>query len=151
MQRSSSRVTIANFRSHVQKWNNTAKLQNSIPRSKRSTFMTKQKSKQKSIAFGKPYFHALKGGLSGKEIEQAVCTSQSTVFLSSEGKIYQTGTLHGQIYESPTLVEIKYALKCVEISAGRHFCLGRLEGGQAVVSWGAGKNELIICGRILSF
>ena len=100
--------------------------------------MTKKKSKQKSIAFGKPYFHALKGGLSGKAIEQAVCTSQSTVFLTSEGKIYQTGTLHGQVYESPTIVEIKYALKCVEISAGRHFCLGRLEGGQAVLSWGAG-------------
>jgi alpha-tubulin suppressor-like RCC1 family protein len=106
--------------------------------------MTKQKNKQKSIAFGKPYFHATKSGPSGKTIEQAVCTTQSTVFLTSEGKIYQTGTLHGQIYKSPTLVEIRYALKCVEIAAGRHFCLGRLEGGQAVVSWGAGKRELVI-------
>lgn len=105
--------------------------------------MTKKKSRRNSIAFGKPYFHALKSGLPGESIEQAVCTTQSTVFLSSEGKIYQTGTLHGQIYESPTLVEIKYSLKCVEISAGRHFCLGRLEGGVAVVSWGAGKRELL--------
>lgn len=109
----------------------------------RNSVMSKEKSKQITIAFGKPYFHALKEGFPGETIEQAVCTTQSTVFLSSEGKIYQTGTLHGQVYESPTLVEIRYSLKCVEISAGRHFCLGRLEGGQAVVSWGAGKRELV--------
>jgi alpha-tubulin suppressor-like RCC1 family protein len=110
----------------------------------RITSMTKQKSQQKSIAFGKPYFYATKSAPSGKTVEQAVCTNQSTVFLTSDGKIYQTGTLHGQIFKSPTLVEIRYALKCVEIAAGRHFCLGRLEGGQAIVSWGAGKRELVV-------
>ena len=39
---------------------------------------------------------------------------------------------------SPTKVEIPLPLKCVQIAAGRHFCLGRMEGGLAVVSWGAG-------------
>ena len=74
----------------------------------------------------------------GKDIEDAVCTTQSTIFLTKHGKVYQTGTLHGRVLTSPTKVEIPLPLKCVQIAAGRHFCLGRMEGGLAVVSWGAG-------------
>ena len=72
------------------------------------------------------------------DIAQAVCTAQSTVFLTSGGQVYQTGTLHGRIYTTPHPVVIPMPLKCVQIAAGRHFCLGRMEGGLAVVSWGAG-------------
>jgi len=72
------------------------------------------------------------------EVRQVDCTAQSTVFLTQSGKIYQTGTLHGRVCQVPSPVIIPLPLKCVEVSAGRHFCLGRMEGGLAVVSWGAG-------------
>ena len=118
------------------------------------------------VAFGRGYFHAM-GGLTpdtksndegtivpcytwgnppwsnspedpDEDIAQAVASSQSTVFLTKAGKIYQTGTVHGQIYKTPSPVVTKLPLPCVEISAGRHFCLGRVKGGVAVFSWGAG-------------
>jgi alpha-tubulin suppressor-like RCC1 family protein len=84
-------------------------------------------------------------------IRQAVATSQSTLFVTNAGKVYQTGTLHGHIYTSssssstsstpagsPTLITIAMPIKCVEIAAGRHFCLARMQDGLAVLSWGAG-------------
>ena len=77
-------------------------------------------------------------GLEWGQIRQVSCSSQSSVFLTKNGKVFQTGFIHGRVYHSPTLVTIPLPLKCVEISAGRHFCLGRMEGGLAVVSWGAG-------------
>lgn len=69
---------------------------------------------------------------------QAVATSQSTLFLTQAGRIYQTGTFHGFVNPSPTAVTIPLPIPAVEIAAGRHFCLARMQGGVAVCSWGAG-------------
>lgn len=116
-----------------------------------------------AVAFGRNYFHALGGcretsvsdPLVGhlrihtwkdppwhededEKIVQVVCTAQSTVFLTSNGSVYQTGTFHGRVYRSPSLITIPLPLKCVQVSAGRHFCIGKMEGGLAVVTWGAG-------------
>lgn len=71
-------------------------------------------------------------------IEQVACSSTSSIFRTSSGRVYQCGTLHGRQWTSPRRVEIQLPLKCVELAAGRHFCLGRMEGGVGVVSWGAG-------------
>ena len=69
----------------------------------------------------------------------ATCSSQSTIVVSpSDGKVYQTGTMHGTVYTNWKHIIIPLPLKCVQVSAGRHFCLARLEGGNAVLSWGAG-------------
>ena len=114
-----------------------------------------------AVAFGRNYYSALGGATSvalqhggtplqgyawetppwendDSDIVQVACTTQSSLFLTAAGKVYQTGTLHGKITPTPMPVTIPMALKCVEIAAGRHFCLGRMEGGLAVVSWGAG-------------
>lgn len=72
------------------------------------------------------------------DIQQVVCTVQSTIFLTEKGKIYQTGMLHGRLMPQAIPITIPLPLKCAQISAGRHFCLGMMEGGLAVVSWGAG-------------
>lgn len=72
------------------------------------------------------------------DVQQVVCTVQSTVFLTNSGKVYQTGTLHGRVMPEAIPITIPLALKCVQVAAGRHFCLGMMEGGLAVVSWGAG-------------
>ncbi|GKY94328.1 hypothetical protein MPSEU_000398600 [Mayamaea pseudoterrestris] len=66
------------------------------------------------------------------------CTAQSTIFLTKAGHLYQTGMLHGRLHATPQLVSLHVPLKCVQVAAGRHFVLGRLEGGRAVVSFGAG-------------
>jgi alpha-tubulin suppressor-like RCC1 family protein len=66
-------------------------------------------------------------------VEQVACSAQATLFLTKSGKIYQTGTIHGRMYKTPCPINIPLPLKCVQISAGRHFCLGRMEGGLAVV------------------
>lgn len=69
----------------------------------------------------------------------ATCSSQSTIIVSPiDGKVYQTGTMHGNIYTNWKHIVIPLPLKCVQVSAGRHYCLARLEGGNAVLSWGAG-------------
>ena len=135
-------------------------------KSSKKTSAGEAKKRPKVVAFGREYFHAL-GGLNSSQstdaegneisyytwgcppwtdsasdadadIEQAVATAQSTVYLTKTGKIYQTGTVHGQIYKTPTPIITKLPLPCVEIAAGRHFCLGRVKGGVAVFSWGAG-------------
>ena len=66
------------------------------------------------------------------------CTAQSTLMLTQSGKLYHTGMLHGRLYETPTPITLTVPLKCVQMAAGRHFLLARLEGGLAVVSFGAG-------------
>jgi Regulator of chromosome condensation (RCC1) repeat len=66
------------------------------------------------------------------------CTVTSTFFLTQAGKIYTCGTLHGQVRPALTRTTIALPLKCVELAAGRHFCLARMEGGLAVCAWGAG-------------
>ena len=71
-------------------------------------------------------------------IQAVVATAQSTVFLTNAGQIYQTGTLHGHVWTQPTPIATQLPRPVVELAAGRHFCLGRLQGGVAVVSWGAG-------------
>ena len=72
-------------------------------------------------------------------VVQIACTSTSTLFLTKKsGKIYKCGTLHGSIWPSLTRNIIQLPLKCVEIAAGRHYGLARMEGGLAVCSWGAG-------------
>lgn len=76
--------------------------------------------------------------LQGDDITDMACSTQSSLFLTKSGAVYQTGTLHGRLCQDPSLVTIKLPLKCVQVSAGRHYCLARMEGGQAVVSWGAG-------------
>lgn len=72
------------------------------------------------------------------DIQQVVCTVQSTVFLTQNGRVYQTGTLHGRVMPEAIPITIPLPLKCVQVAAGRHFCLGMMEGGLATVSWGAG-------------
>ena len=69
---------------------------------------------------------------------QVACTSASTLFLTRNGKIYRCGTVHGHVWPSLSRIVIQLPLKCVEIAAGRHFGLARMEGGLAVCSWGAG-------------
>jgi alpha-tubulin suppressor-like RCC1 family protein len=69
---------------------------------------------------------------------QIACTAASTLFLTGSGKIYRCGTVHGRVRPSLTRTVIQLPLKCVEIAAGRHFGLARMEGGLAVCSWGAG-------------
>jgi len=127
-----------------------------------------RRRRPKAVAFGRNYYYALgnseqvrlptekgsvdafvwehcpwkkKGKSKGdddQEVVGAACTTQSSMFLTRDGKVYQTGTIHGRILQSPTQVKIQLPLKCVQISAGRHFCIGRMEGGLAVVTWGAG-------------
>lgn len=116
------------------------------------------------IGFGTNYYHALGGTSpislhhSDEELEvdahimtdppwnqenddtvkQVVCSTTATIFLTEQGRVYQCGTFHGRQWTSPTRVEIAYPRKCVEVAAGRHFCIGRMEKGIGVVSWGAG-------------
>jgi alpha-tubulin suppressor-like RCC1 family protein len=71
-------------------------------------------------------------------IRQLACSSAATIVLTENGKIYSMGTIHGYVRSSPTRTIIQLPLKCVQIAAGRHFCLARMEGGLAVCSWGAG-------------
>lgn len=118
----------------------------------------------RAVAFGRDYFHAISGTNScslnhsetesihahswdrppwsterdDEDIIQADCTAQSTLFLTTRGQVFQTGTLHGKVHPQPVPITIPLPLKCVQIACGRHFCLGRMEGGLAVVSWGAG-------------
>jgi len=72
------------------------------------------------------------------ELVQVATSSGSSYFLTERGKVYSCGTQHGKVNPSLTRIEIQLPLKCVQISAGRHFALARMEGGLAVCSWGAG-------------
>ena len=72
------------------------------------------------------------------ELIQMATSSASSFFLTKGGSIYTCGTLHGKVSPSLTKTVIQLPLKCVEIAAGRHFALARMEGGLAVCSWGAG-------------
>ena len=98
----------------------------------------------------------------GFQIAPAACSSAASYFLSGSrhNRITTLGTIHGRIMNpvleaiqnkqqpsqqqwncsmmSPSTLTIPLPLPCVELAAGRHFCLARLEGGQAVLSWGAG-------------
>eukprot|EP00980_Cylindrotheca_fusiformis_P009315 scaffold2044_cov206-Cylindrotheca_fusiformis.AAC.7 len=69
---------------------------------------------------------------------QVASSVSATMFLTSSGKIYMSGTLHGRVESPMTRTIIPLPLKCVEIACGRHFGLARMEGGLAVCSWGAG-------------
>jgi len=73
-------------------------------------------------------------------LQQVVCSATATFFLTRDGHVYQTGTLHGIVATRPTRVlqALAFPRKCVQISAGRHFCIAKLEHGIGVVSWGAG-------------
>lgn len=75
---------------------------------------------------------------SSEDLIQVATSTSSSFFLSSSGKVYSCGTLHGNIRPKLTQTVIQLPLKCVEIAAGRHFGLARMEGGLAVCSWGAG-------------
>jgi alpha-tubulin suppressor-like RCC1 family protein len=66
------------------------------------------------------------------------CTTASTLFLTQAGKIYQVGTMHGVLKPTPQLVHVPYPLPVAYMAAGRHYCLAVLQGGAAVLSWGAG-------------
>lgn len=109
-------------------------------------------------AFGRDYFYAVSGTTRGvftdsegnsvtvrewqkppaeEHLQEAACSTSATFFLTASGKVYRVGTMHGVIHPVPSLVTIPLPLKCVQIAAGRHFCLARMEGGLAVVSWGA--------------
>ena len=96
----------------------------------------------------------------GLQIAPAACSSAASYFLSGSrhNRIITLGTIHGRIMNpvleaiqnkqqqkpwdcsmiSPSTLTIPLPLPCVELAAGRHFCLARLEGGLAVLSWGAG-------------
>jgi len=92
-------------------------------------------------------------------VAPAACSSAASFFLSGSrhNRITMMGTIHGRVMNplleqqsnnnnkswnpfmiSPSTVTIAMPLPCVELAAGRHFCLARLEGGLAVLSWGAG-------------
>jgi alpha-tubulin suppressor-like RCC1 family protein len=72
-------------------------------------------------------------------VAQIATTATSTFFLTkNSGTIYTCGTLHGRVLPQLTRTIIQLPLKCVEVAAGRHFGLARMEGGLAVCSWGAG-------------
>jgi alpha-tubulin suppressor-like RCC1 family protein len=78
---------------------------------------------------------------------QVASTASATMFLTSSGKIYMSGTLHGRVESPMTRTIIPLPLKCVEIACGRHFGLARMEGGLAVCSWGAGHFGQLGLGR----
>jgi alpha-tubulin suppressor-like RCC1 family protein len=110
----------------------------------------------RAAGFGRNYFYALTEHLDNDtsadvnvplnsdppwqdELPLSVaCTVQSTVLVTQQGQVYQTGTLHGRVYPTWVHIEIPMPLRCVEVAAGRHFCLARMEGGKAVLAWGAG-------------
>lgn len=71
-------------------------------------------------------------------IQDIQCTWTSSIFLTTKGKVYQTGTVHGKLSPTPRPVIIRLPLQVAQIAAGRHFCLAKMEGGLAVCSWGAG-------------
>ena len=66
------------------------------------------------------------------------CTTSSTLFLTQSGKLYQVGTMHGVLKSTPQLVHVPYPLPVAQVATGRHYCLAVLQGGAAVLSWGAG-------------
>ncbi len=72
------------------------------------------------------------------DLIQMATSTASSFFLTKTGKVYTCGTLHGNVSPSLTKTVIQLPLKCVEIAAGRHFALAKMEGGLAVCSWGAG-------------
>lgn len=72
------------------------------------------------------------------DLIQVATTSASSLFLTETGKVFVAGTIHGTVFPELTQMILHLPLKCVEIAAGRHFCLARMEGGLAVCSWGAG-------------
>lgn len=72
------------------------------------------------------------------DLIQIATSSASSFFLTRGGSIYTCGALHGKVTPLLTKTIIQLPLKCVEIAAGRHFALARMEGGLAVCSWGAG-------------
>ena len=69
---------------------------------------------------------------------QVAASGSASLLLTRNGKVYTMGTIHGRVRPTPTRMVIQLPLKAVEIAAGRHFCLARMEGGLAVCSWGAG-------------
>jgi alpha-tubulin suppressor-like RCC1 family protein len=118
-----------------------------------------ESSNVRALAFGRNYFYpltnALKSSDNGRALSNqeglnnappwndslpiaASCSVQSTIIVSQSGKVYQAGMLHGVAYPTWTHIEIPIPLRCVQVAAGRHFCLARMEGGKAVLAWGAG-------------
>ena len=71
-------------------------------------------------------------------LSQVHCTTSSTFFLTKTGKVYHVGTLHGVVTPTPQLVTIPYPLPVAQLACGRHYCLALLQGGAAVLAWGAG-------------
>mmetsp|Transcript_3056 Transcript_3056/g.4990 ORF Transcript_3056/g.4990 Transcript_3056/m.4990 type:complete len:654 (-) Transcript_3056:27-1988(-) len=105
------------------------------------------------LGFGSNYFHALGGSKdivlgANKDVpaheypeetfdvEQLCCTTTSTVILTKNGKVFQTGMMHGHLKRKPTRIPVPMALPISQIAGGRHFCLAKC--GNAVLSWGAG-------------
>lgn len=72
------------------------------------------------------------------DLVQVATSSASSLFLSKSGKVFSCGMMHGNSLPKLTQMVIQLPLKCIEIAAGRHFCLARMEGGLAICSWGAG-------------
>ena len=72
------------------------------------------------------------------DLIQVSTSSASSIFLTKRGKVFACGMMHGTVLPQLTQMIIELPLKCVEIAAGRHFCVARMEGGLAVCSWGAG-------------
>lgn len=123
------------------------------------------KSAGRPFQYHKEIPKKLKGGTKistmDGQIAPAACSSAATYFLSGSkhNRITSLGTVHGHVMNpileeaqgpishatfsafanvSPSTTTIPLPLPCVELAAGRHFCLARLEGGLAVCSWGAG-------------
>jgi len=110
---------------------------------------SKNENRIQAVSFGRNYFYQRGSGLADNENDEtppwndalplsAVCTAQSTVILTEKGTVFQTGTLHGRVYPNWSPVHFSLPLKCAQVSAGRHFVVARMEGGQAVLTWGAG-------------
>jgi len=71
-------------------------------------------------------------------LQDIQCTTSSTLFLTCSGKIFHVGTMHGVLNSIPRQVTIPYPLPVANMACGRHYCLVLLQGGAAVLSWGAG-------------
>lgn len=90
-------------------------------------------------------------------IEQIVCSSQSTIYVTKSGNIYQHGTIHGMVYTKPIRIPLPpLPFKIKQVSAGRHHVIALYEMGVGVLSWGAGHfgqlgNSFIDCFVVVFF
>ena len=77
------------------------------------------------------------GTIHGRVMNPVLESAQTDAYAQKHQQPPSTATWNPSMI-SPTTSTIALPLPVVELAAGRHFCLARLEGGLAVLSWGAG-------------